>query len=75
MVLTGSHDASLGRDAIQHGAQDYLVKGKSDAEAIARCLHYAIERKQLELQLHTANRALGDPVSYTHLTLPTILRV
>ena len=60
VVLTGSHDESIGRDAIQHGAQDYLVKGKSDADAIVRCLHYAIERKQLELQLHMANRSLGD---------------
>jgi len=60
VVLTGSHDGSLGRDAIQHGAQDYLVKGKSDADAIVRCLHYAIERKQLELLLQTANHALGD---------------
>ena len=60
VVLTGSHDESLGREAIQHGAQDYLVKGKSDADAIVRCLHYAIERKQLELQLQMANQSLGD---------------
>lgn len=61
VVLTGgSHDASFGRDAILHGAQDYLVKGKADAEAIVRSVHYAIERKQLELQLHTANLALGE---------------
>ena len=63
VVLTGSHDAELGRDAIQHGAQDYLVKGKSDAEAVVRSLHYAIERKQLEMALRTANDSLEDRVA------------
>jgi len=65
VVLTGSHNAGLGlgHDAIQHGAQDYLVKGKSDAEAIVRCLHYAIERKQLEMALRTANDSLEQRVA------------
>ena len=47
VVLTGLHDADLGREAIQHGAQDYLVKGESGGALVARTLRYAIERKRL----------------------------
>ena len=58
VVLTGSHDLSIGRDAIRQGVQDYLVKGKSDPEVVGRTLHYAIERKGLENALMGANAAL-----------------
>ena len=63
VVLTGSHDADLGHTAIENGAQDYLVKGKSDAESIVRTVHYAIERKQLENALITANSVLDQRVT------------
>jgi len=58
VVLTGSHDQDLGREAIQHGAQDYLVKGEASGPVIARTLRYAIERKRLEIGLRTANEVL-----------------
>jgi PAS domain S-box-containing protein len=63
VVLTGSHDLSMGRNAIQQGLQDYLVKGKSDPEVIVRTLHYAIERKGLENALIAANSALEKRVA------------
>jgi len=58
VVLTGSHDDDLGREAIRRGAQDYLVKGEAGAVLIARTLRYAIERKRLETALREANTTL-----------------
>jgi putative nucleotidyltransferase with HDIG domain len=48
LVLTGLDDEAVGLEAVQHGAQDYLVKGHIDGELLARAILYAIERKQVE---------------------------
>jgi len=44
IVLTGAHDNDLAAASLRAGAQDYLVKGKIDAHALARSIRYAIER-------------------------------
>ncbi|RMH76837.1 MAG: hybrid sensor histidine kinase/response regulator [Cyanobacteria bacterium J007] len=46
VVLTGWNDETLAIEAVRDGAQDYLVKGKVEAEWLVRSLDYAIERKQ-----------------------------
>ena len=48
VVLTGLDDESLAVEALQQGAQDYLIKGRIDAHGLLRALRYAIERKSLE---------------------------
>lgn len=48
IVLTGIDDDTVGIDAIQAGAQDYLVKGQVDSRLVVRAARYAIERKQAE---------------------------
>jgi PAS domain S-box-containing protein len=48
VVLTGLDDESLGAQALQEGAQDYLVKGQLTTRGLARALRYAIERKVVE---------------------------
>ena len=48
LVLTGRDEEQLGIDAMASGAQDMLVKGSYDADALGRALHYAIERQRLE---------------------------
>ena len=48
VIMTGSIDESLGVQAVQLGAQDYLVKGQVDGRLLKRTLLYAIERKQSE---------------------------
>ena len=58
VVLTGTHDQDLGRNAIRLGAHDYLVKGESGGALIARELRYAIDQKRLEVGLRTANEDL-----------------
>jgi diguanylate cyclase (GGDEF)-like protein/PAS domain S-box-containing protein len=48
VVLTGRDDETLAAQALQEGAQDYLVKGQIDARGLRRALRYAIERKNME---------------------------
>ena len=49
VVLTGMDDESLATQALQEGAQDYLVKGQIETRGLIRALHYAIKRKAMEL--------------------------
>jgi signal transduction histidine kinase len=49
VIMTGSSDEALGVQAVQSGAQDYLVKGQVECKQLARALAYAIERKRAEL--------------------------
>jgi signal transduction histidine kinase len=57
VVLTGLADQQAALMAMQHGAQDYLVKGHVDTYALSNSIRYARERKQLleELRRHTAS--------------------
>jgi diguanylate cyclase (GGDEF)-like protein/PAS domain S-box-containing protein len=48
VVLTGYDSDSLGVQAVQAGAQDYLVKGQHAADALARAVRFAMERAQRE---------------------------
>lgn len=68
VVLTGNDDDAVGLDALQCGAQDYLVKGHVDGRTLARAIRYAIERMRGDQRIHflafhdslteLANRAL-----------------
>jgi diguanylate cyclase (GGDEF)-like protein len=52
VVLSGSTDQRLALEAVQSGAQDYLVKGSTGWEMASRAMRYAIERKRMEERLH-----------------------
>ncbi|MDQ1423261.1 MAG: two-component system, sensor histidine kinase and response regulator [Acidimicrobiaceae bacterium] len=49
VALAGVDDHGAGRMAVSYGADDYLVKGTTDAGLMTRTLHRAIERKQTAL--------------------------
>jgi len=51
IVLSGVSDQTLALQAVQNGAQDYLVKGQGQPELLARSIRYAIERKRAEERL------------------------
>ena len=51
IMLTGLDDESLALESMQHGAQDYLVKGQVDEKLLTRSIKYAIERSRVEMAL------------------------
>ncbi len=58
VVLTVLDDKALAVEALRRGAQDYLVKGQTDGELLARAIRYAVERKDVESKLADANARL-----------------
>lgn len=57
VVASGFDDETVALEALQEGAQDYLIKGEIDSKTLERTLRYAVERKRIELQLHAAKEA------------------
>ena len=62
IVLSGVDDESIALHAVQHGAQDYLVKGSADGHVIARVIRYAIERQRADEELRRAHNLLEQRV-------------
>lgn len=50
IVLSGLDDRSIAIQAVSEGAQDYLVKGHVDGNLLKRAMHYAIERKRIQIE-------------------------
>ncbi|MDD5300121.1 MAG: response regulator [Gallionella sp.] len=65
VVLTGQDDNALANAALQAGAQDYLVKGQFDHDALGRAVRHALVRHALELRLKESEKILLD--SRNHL--------
>ena len=51
VVLTATANRKLAIAAVQHGAQDYLVKSETDSKYLSRALRYAIERASFQAEL------------------------
>ena len=47
LVLTGLDDEGFALETVKKGAQDYLVKGKVNSDALVRVIRYALERHRL----------------------------
>ena len=74
VVLTGLDDETLASQALQEGAQDYLIKGQIETRGLLRALRYAIERKAMEEALFVVKEraqvtlnCIGDAVVCTDL--------
>lgn len=48
LVLTGVDDETLANQTLDHGAQDFLLKGRLEARGLRRAMRYAAERKLME---------------------------
>lgn len=48
IVMTGLDDEKRALSIMQHGVQDYIVKGQYGNNILPRAIRYAIERKQFE---------------------------
>jgi signal transduction histidine kinase len=62
VVLTGLDDEVLAIQAMQKGAQDYLVKDQLDHNLLSRTIRYAIERKRAEEEIRRLNTELEQRV-------------
>ncbi|MDD5384292.1 MAG: diguanylate cyclase [Gallionella sp.] len=63
VVLTGHDDSALAVAALQAGAQDYLVKGQYDHDALGRAVRNALVREVLESRLRLFEVALNSVAS------------
>jgi PAS domain S-box-containing protein len=74
VILTGLDDERLATQALQSGAQDYLVKGQIEPRMLSRALRYAVERNRLDGALFAEREraqvtldSIGDAVASTDL--------
>ncbi len=56
IVISGNEDPETGRGALALGAQDFVIKGRSEPAAIVRLIEYALERQQLVSELQAKNK-------------------
>ena len=56
VVLTGRDDNELALAALQAGAQDYLIKGQFEHDALGRAVRHALVRARLEGQLRESQK-------------------
>jgi diguanylate cyclase (GGDEF)-like protein/PAS domain S-box-containing protein len=75
VVLTALDDESMAAQALQAGAQDYLIKGQIDARGLLRALRYAVERKSMQEELFREKElaqvtlnSIGDAVICTDIS-------
>lgn len=59
VVMTSLDDEEFTLQALQMGAQDYLVKGEFDTNLLVRSMRYAIERKRSEIALRESEQLLS----------------
>lgn len=69
VVLTGFDDADRGLEAVAAGAQDYLVKGTVDGEALGRAVRYAVERRRGDRERRSQEQLRARAEEVTELAL------
>ena len=75
VVLTDLDDESLAAQALQEGAQDYLVKNQIETRGLLRALRYSVERKIMDEALFVEKEraqvtlnSIGDAVVCTDIS-------
>jgi PAS domain S-box-containing protein len=57
VVLTGCDDELMADQALQEGAQDFLVKGQIETPGLLRAIRYATQRMKAEVEMQKAQEA------------------
>jgi diguanylate cyclase (GGDEF)-like protein len=63
VILSGLSDEHTAIQALQSGAQDYLIKGQIDSGLLVRSIRYAVERSQAKEALQHAHAELERRVA------------
>lgn len=74
VVVTGAYDEEIGFDAMPAGAQDCLIKGKYSKYTLNKTIHYAIKRKELEVELEHVNDKLEASLEEARLMAQKAIR-
>ena len=61
LIISGLQDEALSVQAVQNGAQDYLIKGEINSQVLCRAVRYAVER-------HRVQEQITYQAHYDHLT-------
>jgi signal transduction histidine kinase len=71
VILTGMDDEVTAIKSLKEGAQDYLLKGRTDADLLKRAIIYAIERFRLVRQLEIKQAELKelDSIKYNFILM------
>src|ERR1700761_6120279 len=62
VVLSGLSDEEISYQAVQEGAQDYLIKGQVDSSLLVRAIRYALERGHVQEALRRVQIELENRV-------------
>ncbi len=69
IILTGMADEQIGIQAVEQGAQDFLIKWEASEAVMARTITYAIERKKADERLRKSEQQLELAVNGADLGL------
>lgn len=65
IVMTSMANEEAGVKAVQAGAQDHLIKGEVDGRLLVRAIQYAIQRKQVELDLRASEERIQNTIQHS----------
>ena len=75
VVVSGVGDEDVIFEAMQNGAQDYLIKGPLVPKMLTRALHYAIDRKASENEVQSTMAKLRSTLQGTVNVLATMIEL
>lgn len=58
VMLTGQDDYEIDSKALELGASDYLIKGKTNSSVLSRSIRYSIENKKAQLKIRESEMEL-----------------
>ena len=64
IVLTGLSDNEAALEALQNGAQDYIIKGEVNYHLLEKSIYYAMERKNISNELQASEKRFRKIIDF-----------